>query len=59
MKKKSIIRSTKEIINDNLIQSYLIAIDNKNENEIEILQKTNNKNNIEKNIVYEIYNKNE
>jgi len=44
---------------DNLIQSYLLAIDNKNKKELEILYNKNKKNNIEKDIVYEIYNSNE
>jgi len=46
-------------VDDNLIQSYLLAIDNKNKKKIEILYNENNKNNIEKDIVYEIYNSNE
>jgi len=50
---------TKNVSDDNLIQSYLMAIDNKNKKEIEDLYQLNNKNNIEKDIVYEIYNKNE
>jgi len=33
-----------------------MAIDNKNKKEIEILYKMNNKNIVEKNIVYEMYN---
>jgi len=36
----------------------LIAIDNKNKNEIRILFNEKNKNNIEKDIVFEMYNKN-
>jgi len=50
------------IIDDNLIQLYLTAIDNKNKNEIEFLYNQNNKNNInniENDIVYEMYNANE
>ena len=35
-------------INDNLIQSYLTAIDNKSKEKIEILYNENNKNNIKK-----------
>jgi len=49
----------KKGIYDNLIQSYLTAIYNKNKKEIEILYNKNSKNDIEKDIVYEIYNKNE
>ena len=45
-------------IDDNLIPSYLMAIDNKNKKDIENLC-NNNKNKIENDIVYEIYNKNE
>jgi len=48
----------KNIINDNLIQSYLTVIDSKNKEEIKILHNENNKNNVEKDVVFEIYNKN-
>jgi len=50
--------NTQEVLDGNLIQSYLMAINNKNKKEIEILYKINSKNNIEKVMVYEIYNKN-
>jgi len=50
--------NTKNVINDNLIQYYLMTIDNKNKEDIKFLNK-NNKCNVEKDIVYEIYNKNE
>ena len=49
----------KKVSDNNLIQSYITAIDNKNKNEIEILYNKNNKSNIEKDIVYEIYKKHE
>jgi len=46
-----------ELVNkDNLIQSYLTAIDNRNKKKIEILY---DKNNIVKDVVYEMYKKNE
>jgi len=45
-------------INDNLIQAYLIAIDNKNKTEIEILYNEYNKYSIKKDIIYEMYNEN-
>ena len=43
----------------NLIQSYLTAIDNKNKKKIKELYYKNIKNNIEKDIVYELYKKKE
>ena len=52
--------NTKIIINDNLIQSFLMAIDNKNREEIKILYNEKYKNNFEKDdVVLEIYQKNE
>jgi len=48
----------KNVNKDNLIQSYLMAIDNKNIKEIETLYNESNKNNNEVDIVYEMYNKN-
>jgi len=56
-------KSKKVIINYNLIQSYLTAIDNKNKKKIEVLYRlgrnNNNNNNIKNDIVYEMYNENE
>jgi len=47
-----------EIIN-NLIQSYLTAIDNKDKNKIKTLYNEYNKHDIEKDVVYEMYKKKE
>jgi len=48
--------NTKIIINDNLIQSFLMAIDNKNREEIKTLY--NEKYNVEKDdVILEIYKK--
>jgi len=44
---------------DFLIQSYLIAIDNKNKNEIKTLYHNANENNIKKDIIFELYNRNQ
>jgi len=52
-------RIKKNVNNDNLIQSYLIAIDNKNKKEIETLYEININNNTKKDIVYEMYNENQ
>jgi len=55
----NIILKNKKVNNDNLIQSYVIAIDNKNHEEIKFLYNENNDNYTEKDIVFEIYKKNE
>jgi len=47
-----------KFINNNIIQSYLMAIDNKNKEDIIYLYNENSKNNIEKDTVYEIYKEN-
>ena len=55
----TLLRKSKKTVNDNLMLSFLTAIDNKNKNKIEKLYKINNKNNnIENNMIYEIYNEN-
>jgi len=47
-------QNSKIIIDENLIQLYLNAIDNKNKKEIEFLYNNDKRNNNEKDIVYEI-----
>jgi len=42
---------------DQLIQSYLIAIDNRNKDEVEFLFNKANEYNIKKDIVFEMYNR--
>jgi len=49
----------KKNINDNLIQSYLKAIDNKKKEEIKILYNEKYNDNAEKDVVFEMYIKNE
>ena len=60
-KKKIKINNIENVNDDDLIQSYLITIDKKNnKKEIKIIYKINIINNIKKkDILYEIYNKNE
>jgi len=48
-------KNKRNVYDDNLIQLYLIAIDNQNKSEVEILCKINNENNNENDIVYEMY----
>ena len=50
---------TNTIINDNLIQSFLIAIDNKNKEEIKFLYNEKYKKSIENDIVFEMYSQRE
>jgi len=53
------ILENKKVNNANLIQTYLMAIDNKNKEDIKFLYNENNSNNvIEKDIVFEMYNEN-
>jgi len=52
--------NTKNYNNDKLnMSSYLMAIDSKNRKKVEILFKKNNKNNIGKDFVFEMYNNNQ
>jgi len=57
-KKKIKRHNIKNVNNDYLIPSYLKAIDDENKNEIKLLYKINSSNNIEKDIVYEMYDEN-
>ena len=50
---------TNKIINDNLIQSFLIAIDNKNKEEIKFLYNEKYKKGTENDIVFEMYSQRE
>jgi len=48
-----------KMLPNNLIQSYLTAIDNRNKKEIELLYNNDKNNNIENDIVYEMYKEDE
>ena len=50
---------TNKIITDNLIQSFLIAIDNKNKEEIKFLYNEKYNKGIENDIVFEMYSQRE
>ncbi len=51
--------TTKNVSIEKIIQSYLLCIDNKDKTELEILYNRNHKDNVEEDIVYKMYKKNE
>ena len=57
--KKIKINNIENVNYDNLIQSYLMAIDNKNKEEVKFLYNERYKKNIENDIVFEMYNQKE